>query len=258
MTDKRIVDLLQSAASLYNNPSFIQEDPISIPHSYNTLQDIEISGFWTALLSWGQRPVIIRNARHLFHLMDDAPYDFILHHQESDLKRFLDFRHRTFQPTDTLYFIHFFRWYYQQFDTLETAFLISGHALHPTTEHMLDHFHQLFFSLEDAPQRTRKHVPHPSGKSTCKRLNMFLRWMVRDDGKGVDFGLWKNIRPDQLVCPLDVHVERVARKLGLITRKQTDWQAAVELTANLRRIDPDDPVRFDFALFGLGVQERMA
>jgi len=258
LTDKRIVDLLQSAASLYNNPSFIQEDPISIPHSYNTLQDIEISGFWTALLSWGQRPVIIRNARHLFHLMDDAPYDFILHHQESDLKRFLDFRHRTFQPTDTLYFIHFFRWYYQQFDTLETAFLISGHALHLTTEHMLDHFHQLFFSLEDAPQRTRKHVPHPLGKSTCKRLNMFLRWMVRDDGKGVDLGLWKNIRPDQLVCPLDVHVERVARKLGLITRKQTDWQAAVELTANLRRIDPDDPVRFDFALFGLGVQERMA
>jgi len=258
LADKRIVDLLQSAASLYNNPSFIQEDPISIPHSYNTLQDIEISGFWTALLSWGQRPVIIRNARHLFHLMDDAPYDFILHHQESDLKRFLDFRHRTFQPTDTLYFIHFFRWYYQQFDTLETAFLISGHALHLTTEHMLDHFHKLFFSLEDAPQRTRKHVPLPSGKSTCKRLNMFLRWMVRDDGKGVDLGLWKNIRPDQLVCPLDVHVERVARKLGLITRKQTDWQAAVELTANLRRIDPDDPVRFDFALFGLGVQERMA
>ncbi len=189
--------------------------------------------------------------------MDMAPYDFILHHRDRDLKRMLSFKHRTFQTTDNLYFITFLKHFYRRHDSLEDAFYSSMHADDKTTEKGLIGFHRLFFSLADAPQRTRKHVATPERKSTCKRLNMFLRWMVRQDEKGVDFGLWKKIKPSQLCCPVDVHVARVARKLGLIDRKQTDWKTTLELTEKLRLFDPADPAKFDFALFGMGVMEKI-
>jgi uncharacterized protein (TIGR02757 family) len=250
---QNLQEFLDDCVLRYNVPDFIKDDPIGIPHRFSKLQDIEIIGFWVAMLAWGQRKSIINSALRLVDLMDGAPHDFILNHQEIDRKRFLDFKHRTFQATDTLYFLEFFQQYYRQNESLETAFSqwLSPNDL--TTEKALIGFHQLFFSLEDAPQRTRKHIATPERKSTCKRLNMFLRWMVRNDGKGVDFGLWQTIQPSQLLIPLDVHVERYARRFGLIQREKTDWLTVLELTENLRRFDANDPVKYDFALFGLGV-----
>lgn len=241
----------------YNTPDFISEDPISIPHQFSLQQDIEISGFIAAVLAWGQRKTIINKCKELFALMDNAPYDFILYHQEEDLKGFLNFKHRTFNATDTLYFIQYFRQFYQQHNSLEDAFLADSYHRDENIEAGLINFHNQFFSIEDFPERTKKHIATPARNSACKRINMFLRWMVRSDNKGVDFGLWKTIKPSQLICPCDVHVDRVGRRLGLITRKQTDWQTAKELTANLKLIDPEDPVKYDFALFGLGVYEKM-
>jgi uncharacterized protein (TIGR02757 family) len=252
---------LNECVEKFNTPQFIDDDPISIPHRFSKQQDIEITAFWTAMLAWGQRKTIINSANRLFALMDNAPHDFIVHHQESDLKRFLDFKHRTFQPTDTLYFIHFLQYFYKKSHSLEQAFLqnltVPDDSTSHTTEKALIGFHNLFFNLPDAPHRTRKHVATPQSKSTCKRLCMFLRWMVRQDDKGVDFGLWKNIKPAQLLMPLDVHVERHARRLGLIERPQTDWQTVLELTESLRQFDPLDPVKYDFALFGLGIEEKL-
>lgn len=241
----------------YNRPSFIEHDPVCIPHRYHLKQDIEISGFIAAVLAWGQRKTIINKCTAFFALMDNAPYDFILHHQENDLKPFLNFKHRTFNATDALYFIEFFRWFYQQYDSLEEGFLLGLDEKSQNATQSLIHFHRLFFSLPDFPARTRKHISTPERNSACKRINMFLRWMVRKDDGGVDFGIWSKIRPDQLVCPCDLHVDRVARYLGLITRKQTDWQTALELTENLKQFDPQDPVKYDFALFGLGVNLKM-
>ena len=253
---KDLKTYLEELVQQYNRPLFIEEDPISIPHQFSRLQDIEIMGFWSSMLAWGQRKTIINKSQELIDLMDGAPYAFITQHEEKDRERFLGFKHRTFQPVDTLYFLEFFQQYYRQHDSLQQAF--SRH-LSPDAPHIgpaLLGFHEDFFSLPYAPQRTRKHVATPARKSTCKRLNMFLRWMVRRDGRGVDFGLWEDIRPAQLLMPLDVHVERVARRLGLLTRKQADWQAVLELTESLRRFDAEDPVRYDFALFGMGVLER--
>jgi len=250
--------LLDSKVVTYNHPDFILHDPISIPHQFSKLQDIEIMAFWVAVLAWGQRKTIINKANTLIALMDNAPHDFILHHTAHDVKRFLHFKHRTFNVTDTLYFLHFFKHYYAENTTLETAFLCDDFHTHENTEHMLNHFHNVFFSLEDFPMRTKKHIPSPATKSTCKRINMFLRWMVRKDNCGVDFGLWGKIQPSQLVCPLDVHVERVARSLHLITRKQTDWLTALELTQNLKKFDAADPVKYDFALFGMSAMEKLA
>lgn len=210
-------------------------------------------GFWTAMLAWGQRKTIISKAAELMQLMDGAPHQFILHHQEKDRKAFSAFKHRTFQYTDTLYFLEFLQQYYLQQDSLEDAFaryLSPGAA---DAGAALSGFHTLFFSLPYAPERTRKHIATPVRGSTCKRLNMFLRWMVRKDDQGVDFGLWRRISSRQLLMPLDVHVDRVARHCGLLERQQTDWQAVLELTQNLRVFDPEDPVKYDFALFGLGV-----
>ncbi len=247
---------LDDCVARYNIPDFIKDDPIGIPHRFSKLQDIEIMGFWVAMLAWGQRKSIINSALRLVDLMDGAPHDFMLNHQETDRKRFLDFKHRTFQATDTLYFLEFFQQYYQKNNSLETAFSqwLSPNDL--TTEKALIGFHNQFFSLENAPQRTRKHIATPERKSTCKRLNMFLRWMVRNDEKGVDFGIWGQIQPSQLLIPLDVHVERYARHFGLIQRPKTDWLTVLELTENLRRFDSNDPVKYDFALFGLGVFEE--
>lgn len=189
-------------------------------------------------------------------MMDNAPHDFLLHHTIEDLKPFEQFKHRTFNATDTLYFIDWLSVYYKQHDSLENAFLPDSASDRMDTEPHLAHFYHQFFRLEHAPQRTKKHIQTPARKSACKRMNMFLRWMVRHDDRGVDFGLWKNIQPRQLVCPCDLHVDRVARKLGLITRKQTDWLTALELTNELKKMDQNDPVKYDFALFGLGVMER--
>ena len=286
-------EFLDQKVDLYNRPGFIENDPICIPHRFSLKQDIEIMGFWSAMLAWGQRKTIINKCNELIRLMDGAPYDFIMNHQDVDLKRFSDFKHRTFNDTDTLYFITFFKHHYTQHSSLEAAFtpfngilnsppyregfsedhISRNEAITMTSapcyageindvqyekivENALNYFRGYFFSLPDFPQRTIKHVSSPLQKSTCKRLNMFLRWMVRDDEKGVDLGIWKSIRSSQLICPTDLHVERVARKLKLISRKQVDWRTAIELTQNLRLFDPMDPVKYDFALFGLGIEEQ--
>ncbi|WP_187261422.1 TIGR02757 family protein [Pontibacter beigongshangensis] len=247
--------LLDDRAEKYNQPGFIPHDPISIPHRFTKKQDIEISGFFAAILAWGQRKTIINNCLKLMDFMDYAPHDFVLHHQEQDLTRFLGFKHRTFNDTDLLYLLFFFRQYYQRHESLETAFTGEQNQLQ-TQKQRLEHFHNTVFSLEEAPHRTRKHISTPARKSACKRLNMYLRWMVRQDKAGVDFGIWRNLPMADLICPCDVHVERVARRLGLISRKQMDWETAEELTAHLSAFDPADPVRYDFALFGLGVEEK--
>ena len=267
---------LDAKVDQYNRPDFITNDPIVIPHSFTRKQDIEIMGFWAAILAWGQRVTIINKCRQLIDLMDGAPYDFIMNHEEPDLKKLLQFKHRTFNDVDTLYFISFFRYHYERHESLEDAFIppdpLKGEyedgpqdlktSAPPSggwgvkVESALNHFRTYFFSLPDYPHRTKKHISSPLQKSTCKRLNMFLRWMVRDDDKGVDFGIWNKIKPADLICPCDLHVDRVARSLKLITRKQTDWQTAMELTEKLREFDPADPVKYDFALFGLGIEEK--
>ncbi|MEL6607044.1 MAG: TIGR02757 family protein [Bacteroidota bacterium] len=256
MPAKPLKDFLDAKAAQYNHPDFIHDDPVCIPHGYQKPQDIEVAGFFAAILAWGRRKVIISKCKELLGMMDDAPHDFVLHHEPGDLKPLLHFKHRTFNATDALYFIHFLRYYYQQHETLEDAFLQGMAPQDDSIEKGLVYFHEHFFSLADAPERTRKHIATPARRAACKRLNMFLRWMVRKDDRGVDFGLWQRIQPAQLVCPCDVHVGRVARQLGLLQRKPTDWQAALLLTQNLKALCPVDPVKYDFALFGLGVAEQ--
>jgi uncharacterized protein (TIGR02757 family) len=241
-------EFLDEKVDLYNRPGFIENDPIQIPHSFKKPQDIEISAFFAATLAWGQRKTIISKCKELMTLMDDAPHDFVLNHAAKDLKRLSAFKHRTFNTTDLLYFVHFFHQHYSKEKSLESAFTVGADM-----KDRLIKFHNTFFGLDDFPSRTRKHVATPERKSACKRINMFLRWMVRSDDRSVDFGLWKNISPAQLICPIDLHVERIARKLKLIKRKQVDWQTAEELTANLKKLDPADPVKYDFALFELGI-----
>ncbi len=239
----------------YNQPSFISADPICIPHAFTKKPDIEISGFFAALFAWGNRTTIINKSKELMHLMDNSPHQFIVGHTDKELKSLLDFKHRTFNTTDLLYFIHFLQYHYNKHASLETAFIPNKKNV-VVIEDALNYFFGYFFSMEDAPPRTKKHIAAPFKGSTCKRLNMFLRWMVRSDNKGVDFGIWKKIRPSDLICPVDLHVARVARKLKLIERKQTDWLTAVELTENLKKLDAKDPVKYDFALFSLGVGEK--
>ncbi|EAY26179.1 TIGR02757 family protein [Microscilla marina] len=255
--EQTLKEFLDEAADKYNQPGFIENDPISIPHLFSKKQDIEITGFWAAVLAWGNRTTIIKKCKELVELMDDDPHNFILNHEESDLKAFLSFKHRTFNATDTLYFIHFFKHFYQKNPSLEEAFTQNFTPEMSHVEQALTDFHELFFSLKEYPERTRKHIATPARKSACKRINMFLRWMVRKDTKGVDFGIWSKINPSQLICPCDVHVERVARKLNLLERKQMNWQTALELTQNLRKFNAQDPVKYDFALFGLGVDHKM-
>jgi uncharacterized protein (TIGR02757 family) len=244
---------LDEKVAKYNQLGFIEHDPICIPHAYRKKQDIEIAGFLAATLAWGQRITVVNKTKQLLSWMDDSPHDFLLHHSSTDLKPFSKFKHRTFNGADAQYFIEALTNLYHQFASLEDAFVLPDEA--QTVEEGLIHFHSLFFSSHYL-ERTLKHVATPQRKSACKRLNMYLRWMVRSDAVGVDFGIWKKIKPAQLICPLDVHVERVARKLKLITRKQVDWQTALELTHNLKQLDPLDPVKYDFALFGIGVEER--
>lgn len=302
MQIQELKELLDAKAREYNRIDFIENDPICIPHAFTSKQDIEISGFFAALLAWGQRKTIINKCRELMARMGDQPSDFIRNHSDQDLKDLLGFKHRTFNDTDLLYFVAFLRHHYQSFDSLEDAFLIGWrhtefrddyggdysenarinqtfnadntdgassvcfqqemerqNSQHQSfaMETSLINFRTYFFSLPDFPQRTTKHISSPAKKASCKRLNMFLRWMVRKDGSGVDFGIWKRLSPAQLICPYDVHVDRVARGLGLIERKQRDWRTALELTEHLRVFDPKDPVKYDFALFGMGVAGEM-
>ena len=245
----------------YNNLSFIPLDPVSIPHLFTKKEDIEISGLFAATFAWGNRTTIINKCRELMELMDNSPHDFIINHQEKDRKRFIGFRHRTFNDTDLLYFVSFLQHHYTKYTSLEDAFFPAKifnevKAGSEIVEHALNNFSSYFFSLEYVPARTRKHVASPMKNSGCKRLNMYLRWMVRNDDAGVDFGMWSKIQPSQLIIPLDLHVARVAKRFKLLTRPKADWLSAVELTKNLRTFDKNDPVKYDFALFALGVIEK--
>ena len=252
MNKTSLKDFLDKKVDEYNQPFFIQDDPICIPHLFSKKQDIEIAGFFSAVFAWGNRTTIIQKSKELMQLMEMQPYYFCLHHEQAGLKRLLGFKHRTFNDTDLLYFIDFFKHHYTRQKSLESAFTMHG----DTIEKMLTGFHHYFFSLSHVPHRTRKHIANPERGSTCKRLNMFLRWMVRHDKKGVDFGIWKKINPSQLICPIDLHVARVAKRFNLLQRKQIDWVAAVELTDYLRTLDENDPVKYDFALFGMGVIDK--
>lgn len=253
-TDLKI--FLNKKVDEYDQPSFISADPVSVPHLFNKKQDIEIAGFFAAIFSWGNRTTIINKSKELMQLMHNEPYEFCLHHTDNDLKKLLAFKHRTFNPTDLLYFVSFFKMHYSTNESLETAFTKWMNKKDENVENALNGFYRYFFSLEDVPHRTLKHIASPAKNSSCKRLNMYLRWMVRKDKHSVDFGIWKNISPSQLVIPLDVHVARVARHFKLLTRANADWAAAIELTSEMKKLDPKDPAKYDFALFALGVLEN--
>ncbi len=248
-----IKTFLEEKAQQYESFDFIEVDPIQIPHQFSLKEDIEISGFLAATIAWGNRKSIINNAQKMMQLMDQAPYDFVMNHEEADLARFEGFVHRTFNAEDLRYFIKALRHVYQEHQGLEQLF--SQQATPKSLQEAIHHFKKVFFSLPHQ-QRTQKHVSDPLKGSAAKRLNMYLRWMVRSNKNGVDFGLWPSLHPRQLSCPLDVHSGNVARKLKLLKRKQNDGKALLELDTALRKMDPEDPVKFDYALFGLGVFEK--
>lgn len=248
---------LDKAYSEFHSADFIHDDPIQIPHRFTEKRDIEIMAFLASILAWGQRKTIINSCNKLLNLFENKPYDFISSHSDEDLKKLIGFKHRTFNDTDLLYFVSFLKFHYNGAQSLEGAFTMKFKTNEEHVGPALICFHNYFTSLDFFPSRTRKHIATPERKSACKRLNMFLRWMVRTDSEGVDFGLWKQIKPSQLLCPLDVHVENQARTLGLIRRKQRDFQTVVELTRALKEFDPEDPVKYDFALFGLGIAEKI-
>jgi uncharacterized protein (TIGR02757 family) len=244
--------LLDDAVKKINNKKFILNDPICVPHQFSKKQDIEIAGFFAATFAWGNRKTIINKSNELLNLMDNAPYDFILHHADADLKPMEHFVHRTFNATDLFYFIETLHRIYQQNNSLENIFMKHTASEKFTMQQALKDFYLEFFNDELAPQRTQKHIATPDKKSACKRLCMYLRWMVRKDKK-VDLGIWGQIKSADLICPLDVHSSNIARRLNLLQRKQNDWQAAIELTESLKKFDAIDPVKYDFALFGMGV-----
>jgi len=246
-------DFLDIRVAQYNHPDFIELDPIQIPHLYKDKEDIEIAGFLTATISWGKRVSIIKNAHKMMKLMGNSPFDFLLNHREEHLARMDGFVHRTFNSTDLLFFIYALKHLYVNKGGLEGIF--QEHQAETSLQLAIHQLKKEFFSLP-RPDRTTKHLPDPLKGSAAKRINMYLRWMIRKDEAGVDFGIWKGITPSKLSCPLDVHTGNVARKLGLITRKQNDSRTVEELDAALRGFDPVDPVRYDFALFGLGVFEN--
>lgn len=252
-TSQKLKDQLLAWADLYNQPIFIEEDPISIPHEYSKIQDQEIAGFIAASLAWGQRKTIIKSTHKILTQMDNAPHDFIINHEDNDLKKLEDCKYRTFNYTDLLYFIHFLKQHYQENNSLESAFFPKKNM---NVEEGLNHFNQYFFSLPDAPKRTQKHVAAPYKKSACKRLNMFLRWMVRKDSKGVDFGLWDQIPPSKLLIPLDVHVLNAISELWNNTKIKANWKGVLEVSSAMSKILPEDPAKLDFALFGFSIEKR--
>ncbi len=255
LSHKDLYEFLEEKHDLYNRPDFIKADPISIPHLFTKKEDIEIAGFLAATIAWGQRTTILNNARKLLKWMDMSPHDFILNHTVKDLKPFESFVHRTFNGTDCVYFITSLRNIYVNHGGI--GGIITNHTK-PTDNNLekaIIAFRNTFFELE-FQSRTMKHVSNPADNSAAKRLNMYMRWMIRKDKRGVDFGIWDGIKPSQLLCPLDVHSGRVARSLGLLKRKQDDWKSVLDLTENLKRFDAVDPVKYDFSLFGLGVNEK--
>ena len=252
MNSAELKSFLDEKVALYNQPKFIESDPIQIPHLFSSKEDIEIAGFLTATISWGNRKMIIQNAHKMMALMGHTPFDFVMSHSETDLERFQNFVHRTFNSVDFIAFIKSLQHIYQNHQSLENVFAL--HQEEASLQKSIHEFKKLFFEI-DHPNRTQKHISDPLGNSAAKRINMYLRWMIRNDNKGVDLGIWKSISPSQLSCPLDVHSGNVARKLGLLTRKQNDAKALHELDTNLRILDATDPVKYDFALFGLGVFE---
>lgn len=247
-------DFLDEKAQKYNHPDFINTDPIQIPHLFTDKNDIEISGFLAASIAWGQRVTIINNLHKLISLMDHAPSEFILNYREQDLNRFKYFKHRTFNGDDCIFFIRSLRNIYQNHGGLGNLFQ-NLYSYENDIFNNLSQFRKVFFEIPH-PDRTGKHISNVLKGASAKRLNMFLRWMVRKDNLGVDFGLWPEIAMADLYIPLDLHTGNVARKLGLLKRKQNDWKAVEELTLNLRKFDAADPVKYDFALFGLGVFEK--
>lgn len=253
---KDLMAFFNKKVSEYNQPDFIKDDPICIPHLFSKQQDIEIAGLFAAIFAWGNRTTIIKKSKELLQLMDNAPHDFVLHHTDQDLRKLEGFKHRTFNATDLLYFVSFLQYHYSRQDSLESAFTQWMSPGDETIEQGLIGFYHYFFSLEHVPTRSRKHIASPEKNSSCKRLNMYLRWMVRSDDRGVDFGIWNKISPTQLVCPIDLHVARVAKRFSLLRREPVDWLAALELTSYLRKLDKADPAKYDFALFGLGVVEK--
>ena len=252
MTKSELKQFLDEKVIQYNQPKFIESDPIQIPHQFSKKEDIEIAGFLTATIAWGKRAMIIKNANRMMQLLDNNPYDFILNHQEKDLANFQNFVHRTFNVTDFKFFITALQNIYKNHNGLEVIFAknVKNHSV----KNSIHQFKKVFFEIKH-PQRTTKHISDPLKGSAAKRINMYLRWMVRQDNTGVDFGIWKSISPSVLSCPLDVHSGNVARKLGLLNRKQNDWKVLSELDKNLRILDAQDPTKYDFALFGLGVFE---
>ena len=253
MNSNELKEFLDEKVILYNNPKFIESDPIQIPHLFSKKEDIEIAAFLTATISWGNRKMIIRNASKMMQLLDNSPYDFVLNHQKKDLESLDGFVHRTFNSIDLQQFITSLKHIYSNHKGLESVLSIENDSV--TYKNAIHHLKQVFFE-DSHQQRTQKHISDPLKNSAAKRINMFLRWMVRNDNKGVDFGIWKTHNPAHLSCPLDVHSGNVARKLNLLTRKQNDWKALAELDKNLRILDKSDPVKYDFALFGLGVFEK--
>lgn len=246
---------LDEKVNQYNHPDFITSDPVQVPRMFSQKENIEIAGFLAATIAWGQRPAIIKNAFRWIKLMDNNPFDFIMNSTENDWQHLLDFKHRTFNGIDCIYFIRSVQHIYKNLGGLEEVFT-KGFEIDGTAFSALNYFRQQFFILNH-PQRTLKHVSNVTKGASAKRLNMFLRWMVRTDNCGVDFGLWRSILPSQLMLPLDIHTGNVARKLELLTRKSSDWKAVELLTQQLRAFDTNDPVKYDFALFGLGIFEGM-
>lgn len=255
LSQKKLKDFLDAKADHYNQPAFLKEDPVQIPHALNLKEDKEIAGFLAATIAWGQRPTIIKNAHSILERMDGAPFDFVLNAQSEDLKRLEGFVHRTFNDSDLLYFIAALKNMYTVHGGLEKVFT-SAFNSEADASGAIHQFRTVFFELEHLP-RTQKHVANPQKGSSAKRINMYLRWMVRQDNKGVDLGLWKGISPSKLYLPLDTHTGNVARQLGLLERTQNDWKAVAEVTSNLSKLDPEDPIKYDYALFGLGVYETM-
>ncbi len=254
MNTTELKEFLDEKVNLYNLPKFIESDPIQIPHLFSKKEDIEIIGFLVATIAWGNRKSIIKNGHRLVSIMGNSPYDFVLNFQPSRDSKYLEgFVHRTFNENDLQYFIKALQHIYQQYQGLESIF--NTYKTKNSLQEAIHHFKKLFFSLPHL-ERTQKHVSDPLKNSAAKRINMYLRWMVRQDQTGVDFGIWKSINPSLLSCPLDVHSGNIARKLGLLLRKQNDARALFELDTSLRKLDPKDPVKYDFALFGLGVFEN--
>lgn len=253
LLDASLKDFLEEKVIQYNTVLFIEDDPISIPHLFSQKEDIEIAAFLAATIAWGNRKSIVGNARKMISLLEDDPYDFVINHTSKDLLRLKDFVHRTFNGVDFIFFVEALRNIYRNHGGLERVFEVG--CGQKNLQFAISEFKKVFFEINH-PARTEKHVSDPMKGSSAKRINMFLRWMVRRDGNGVDFGIWKGISPAKLSCPLDVHTGNIARKLGLLTRKQNDHKAVLELDGQLRLLDPTDPVKYDFALFGLGVFEK--